>query len=190
MQHISANQPARSDAELVARLKRYEADAVSAVVARHGAALHRYVVSIVGDPHLAEDVVSETFLRMLEKIDGYEYRGIPFEAWLYRIAHNMAVNQLKRASRNVPIVDDESPRALAVDDDPSQLAEAHDERAAVRAALAELTEEQQQVVLLRYVAERSVGETARLLEKTEAAVKSLQFRALRSMGRLLGYGDE
>lgn len=173
-----------TDAELVAGLKANSDDAYREVVARYGDQLYGYIYSITGDHHMSEDVISETYLRMVEKIDGYTFYGVPFKAWLYRIAHNLAINTLKRDRR---LVGDVELAAVALPaDDPETTVVAQIEASELRAALSELTEEQQQVVLLRFVAEQSTGEVAQALDKTENAIKQMQFRALRSLGRLLG----
>jgi RNA polymerase sigma-70 factor (ECF subfamily) len=171
------------DAELVRRLKRYDPQAVSEVVSGHGAALHRYVAAIVGDYHLAEDIVSETYVRMLEHIRTYAYTGVPFRAWLYRIAHNLAVNAVRRER---PVAGEKVlAQIVAPGDDPEQAVQQGEESAALRRALSKLTQEQQQVLLLRFVSEQSTAEVARALRKSEGAVKQLQYRGLRSLARLL-----
>jgi RNA polymerase sigma-70 factor, ECF subfamily len=172
-----------TDAELVARLKANDDAAYRAMVARFGDPLYSYIYSITGDHHLSEDILSETYLRMVEKIDTYTFYGAPFKAWLYRIAHNMAINTLKRAQRLVGAEALES--AATAMDDPATTIAARLEVDELRTALGELTDEQQQVVMLRFVAELSTTEVAQALEKTENAIKQLQFRALRSLGRLL-----
>src|SRR6476661_2956877 len=90
-----------TDAELVVRLKANDESTYREVVARFGDPLYGYIYSITGDHHLSEDVLSETYLRMVEKIDAYTFYGAPFKSWLYRIAHNLAINALKRAQRLV-----------------------------------------------------------------------------------------
>jgi RNA polymerase sigma-70 factor, ECF subfamily len=173
-----------TDAELVARLKANDDDAYREVVARFGDSLYGYIYSMTGNHHLAEDVISETYLRMVEKIDTYTFYGAPFKAWLYRIAHNLAINALKQGQRTVPV---ESPGVKEPSvDDPAAEVGARLEAEELRAAISGLTEDQQQVVLLRFVAGQSHNEVARALEKTETAVKQLQLRALRSLGRMLG----
>ena len=172
-----------TDAELVARLKANDDEAYREVVARYGDPLYGYIYSITGDHHLSEDVIGETYLRMVEKIDTYTFYGAPFKSWLYKIAHNLAINALRRAQRVVGDAAIES--ALVAADDPATTIDARLEAEELRQALAELTMEQQQVVLLRFVAGQSSGEVAQTLEKTENAIKQMQFRALRSLGRLL-----
>lgn len=175
-----------TDAELVARLKANDDDAYREVVARFGDALYGYIYSITGDHHLSEDVISETYLRMVEHIDSYTFYGAPFKAWLYRIAHNLAINTLKRTRPTIPV--DSASFAEPTGGDPATTVEARLESEALRAAISSLTEDQQQVVLLRFVAGQSHNEVARALAKSETAVKQLQLRALRSLGRILGRG--
>jgi RNA polymerase sigma-70 factor (ECF subfamily) len=171
------------DAELVMRLKHYDPEAVREVVANHGTALHRYAASITGDAHVAEDIVSETYLRMLEHISTYVYTGAPFHTWLYRIAHNLALNAIRRER---PASDEQVLEQLAApDDDPEQLVQQGEEQAELRQALLALTEEQQQVLLLRFAAGHSTAEVARTLQKSEGSVKQLQLRGLRSLARVL-----
>ena len=172
-----------TDAELVARLKANDDAAYREVVARFGDPLYGYIYSLTGDHHLSEDILSETYLRMVEKIDSYTFYGAPFKAWLYRIAHNLAINAMKRSQRLVGAEALES--AAPPVDDPATTIASQLEADELRAALAELTEEQQQVVTLRFLAEQTTAEVAQAMERTENAVKQLQFRALRSLGRLL-----
>lgn len=175
------------DAELVDRLKRYDAQAVSLIVERYGAALHRYVAAIVADSHLAEDIVAETYMRMLERIGDYKMTGAPFRAWLYRIAHNLAVNAVTR-DRSVP-GDALLARSEALSGNPAEAFEREELHEMLRRSLRTLTDEQQQVLLLRFVAGMSIAEVAQQLQRSEGAVKQLQLRALRALGRLLGAAE-
>ncbi|NOK63081.1 MAG: sigma-70 family RNA polymerase sigma factor [Chloroflexi bacterium AL-N1] len=172
-----------TDEELVARLKANDDEAYRDVVARYSDALYGYVYRMTGDHHLSEDVVSDTYLRMVEKIDTYTFYGAPFKAWLYRIAHNLAINAMKRTKRTTGSVDLE--RVAPAVDDPAVTVMAGVDAEELREALAELTEEQRQVVLLRFVAGHSSDEVAHVMDKTANAIKQMQFRALRSLGRLL-----
>jgi RNA polymerase sigma-70 factor, ECF subfamily len=172
-----------TDAELVARLKANDDEAYREVVARYGDPLYGYIYSITGNHHFSEDVIGETYLRMVEKIDSYTFYGVPFKSWLYRIAHNLAINALRRAQRGAGDAALEHSTAIAAD--PAAMIDARLDAEELRQALTELTEEQQRVVLLRFVVGQSSGEVAKTLEKTENAIKQMQFRALRTLGRLL-----
>jgi RNA polymerase sigma-70 factor (ECF subfamily) len=183
-QHVCSQVRFVTDAELVDRLKANDDEAYREVVARFGDPLYGYIYSITGDHHLSQDVLSETYLRMVEKIDTYTYYGAPFKAWLYRIAHNLAINTSRRIR---PTVGVEAIDAAALPaNDPAATIIARAEVEELRNALSELTEEQQQVVLLRFVAGQSTNEVAQALDKSENAIKQMQLRALRSLGRLMG----
>lgn len=175
------------DAELVARLKRFDAQSVSWIVERYGTALHRYVAAIVADPHLAEDIVAETYMRMLERIGDYKVTGAPFRAWLYRIAHNLAINAVTR-DRSAPGDLTLAPFE-ALSGNPVETFERKELYDALRQSLNTLTDEQREVVLLRFVAGLSITEVAQQLQRSEGSVKQLQLRALRALGRLLGAAE-
>jgi RNA polymerase sigma-70 factor (ECF subfamily) len=172
-----------TDAELVERLKANDDEAYREVVALYGDALYRYIYRITGDQALSEDLLGETYLRMVEKIDTFNYQGAPFKSWLYRVAHNLALNALRKTQRVVGGVDLET--VLPHADDPAATVDQRLEAEEVRSAMAQLTDDQQQVLMLRFMAGHSSGEVAQTLEKSETAVKQLQLRALRSLGRLL-----
>lgn len=180
-----------SDADLVARLKDRDEEAYREVLGQYSDALYRYLYSITGDVQLSQDILGDTFLRVVERIDSYTYSGAPFKAWLYRIAHNLAINALKH-NRFTVGVDDWDRVTKPVTDPAIRVAaqiEEEELRAALRAALPELTEDQQQVLVLRFVEGQSPGEVAETLGKSENAVKQLQFRAVRSLERLLRQRD-
>ena len=140
--------------------------------------VYAYVVRRVGDRAETEDLVSEVFHHALAHLKRYEWRGIPFAAWLYRIAANLISDRWQRKDRE------------DVADEPEQIESAaatgvEFEEVERRATLFRLVEtlpaEQRRVVLLRFVEEKSIKEVAREIRKTEGAVKQLQFRALTSL---------
>jgi RNA polymerase sigma-70 factor (ECF subfamily) len=140
--------------------------------------VYAYVVRRVGDRAETEDLVSEVFHHALAHLKRYEWRGIPFAAWLYRIAANLISDRWQRKDRE------------DVADEPEQIESAaatgvEFEEVERRATLFRLVEtlpaEQRRVVLLRFVEEKSFKEVAREIRKTEGAVKQLQFRALTSL---------
>lgn len=180
---LHADNSHMDDAELVMRLKHYDPEAVSEVVTSHGAALYRYAASITGDAHVAQDVVSETYLRMLEHIGTYVHTGAPFHAWLYRIARNLSLNAVRRER---PTADEQVlEQIVAPENSPEQVIQQDEARVELRQALLELTDEQQQVLLLRFVAGQSTAEVAQAMQKSEGSIKQLQLRGLRSLARVL-----
>lgn len=172
-----------TDAELVERLKAHDEDAYREILARYGDALYGYVYHLTLDHHATEDIVSETYLRMVEKIASYSYTGVPLKAWLYRIAHNLSINSFRQSGRVQQLGESELAQPAA--DDTSSTVAARLESEALRDAIVQLTDEQQQVVMLRFVGGQKPAEIAHSLNKSETAIRQLQLRALRSLGRLL-----
>jgi RNA polymerase sigma-70 factor (ECF subfamily) len=173
-----------SESRLIEKAKAYDSEALSELYRRYADAIFRYVYYRVGDQAVAEDLVSDVFVRMLEGLPSYQDIGRPFEAWLYRIAHARVVDHYRKGKRQRSAPLDE--RLVADDEtDPRQLAVEREDTRRTWEAVNELTEDQQQVISLRFLAGCSTQEVARLLGKTEGAVKALQHRGLASLRRLL-----
>jgi RNA polymerase sigma-70 factor (ECF subfamily) len=169
--------------QLVQRAQAGEAEAFTELYRRHSPAVYRYCLFRVRDAVAAEDLVSEVFLRAVEGLPRYVDRGAPLAAWLFRIAHDRVVDHHRRAAnRPAEALSDHLP-----DRQPGTEAQAIDRLEANRLTelLAQLTEEQQMVVQLRFIEGYSIEEAARLMEKTTGAIKALQHRALRQMARQL-----
>lgn len=172
------------ESHLIQRAKAYDGEALEELYRRHANDIFRYVYYRVGDQAVAEDIAGDVFVRALEGLASYQDTGRPFEAWLYRIAHARVVDYYRRQGRRrvEPLGE-----GLAADEetDPHRLAALRDESRQAWAAANHLTEDQQQVISLRFIAGYSTAEVAELLGKTEGAVKALQHRALASLRRLL-----
>ncbi len=140
--------------------------------------VYAYVVRRVGDRAETEDITSEVFHHALANLQRFEWRGIPFAAWLFRIAANLISDRWQRKSRE-SLVDEpeqiEAAQAAAVE------IEEVERKATLFRLVETLPAEQQRVVLLRFVQEKSIKEVAREIRKTEGAVKQLQFRAISTL---------
>ena len=173
-----------SESRLIERAKACDKEALGELYRRHANAIFRYVYYRVGDQAVAEELTGDVFVRALEALPSYQDTGRPFEAWLYRIAHARVVDHYRRQSRrNVEPLGE----GLAADEEtnPHQLAAFRDESRQAWEAVRRLTDDQQQVISLRFIAGYSTAEVAGILGKTEGAVKALQHRALASLRRLL-----
>ncbi len=150
--------------------------------------IYRYVYFKVGQQGDAEDITSQTFLRAWDAIGDYEWRDHPFGAWLFRIAHNLVVDYHRARRETVPL-DDASPqlegRASRDSLRPEGALAGIIAGDRVRKAIAQLTDEQQQVLVLRFYEGLSTGETALLMGKRSGAIRGLQFRALSALRELL-----
>jgi RNA polymerase sigma-70 factor, ECF subfamily len=139
--------------------------------------VYAYVVRRVGNRTETEDLTSEVFHQALANLKRFEWRGIPFAAWLFRIAANLISDRWQRSGREVP---DESGQIDAAQVSPVEIEEV-ERRATLFRLVDTLPNEQRRVVVLRFVEQKSIKEVAREIRKTEGAVKQLQFRALSSL---------
>ena len=145
--------------------------------------VYRYLLYRVREPADAEDLCSEVFTRAFANIHRYRWQGKSFLAWLYTIARN-AVTDRRRRDR--PTVDIDNAFGLAEDGPTAHDRAVHGEAVdALRGAVRHLTSEQQEVLVLRFVENRSSREVAKILGKNEGAIRALQFRALGRLRKLL-----
>jgi RNA polymerase sigma-70 factor (ECF subfamily) len=169
---------------LIQRARRGDVVAWTALYDRHYDAIYRFCYYRVGDVALAQDLTSEVFLRMVQSLHTFDVRGRPLLAWLYTIARNLVADDYRRKKQVTHLPLEE---LLATDSgNPAQGVEqsllAHD----VAVTLGHLTEEQRQVILLKFMENLTNPEVAYLLGKPEGAIKSLQHRALAALRRALG----
>ena len=169
-----------NDSELVVRAKAGDQGALTAIYERYSAAIYRYIYFRVGEVELAEDLQAEVFLRMLQGIHRYEDRGWPISAWLYRIAHDRTIDTIRRrrSRQHVPL---EIWNGTC--EGPDGAVEVRLDHEELKCMLEELTDDQRQVILLRFMADMSVQEVARTLGRTEGSVKALQHRGIQSLAR-------
>jgi len=146
----------------------------------HFERVYAFVASRVRDRATAEDVTSEVFHKALANLSSFEWRGVPFAAWLLRIAANAIVDCAKRAAREFPSPDDPPERAVPLDLQNSEI-RAIEHRAKLFRLVGRLPEVQKQVVYERFVEQRSIKEIAQRIGKTEGAVKQLQLRAVQNL---------
>jgi RNA polymerase sigma-70 factor, ECF subfamily len=165
--------------ELVARAQDGDRDALEELYLEHFDRIYSYLHMTVGNRHDAEDLTTQTFLKMLESIGRFRWGTAPFSAWLFRIAHNLAMDHFRSRRRWQP--EEEVPEP--------ELVESSAEDEAMRVLSSEnmfdlndqLSDEQRQVLNLKFVFDFSNLEAATILGKTEGAIKSLQHRALASL---------
>ncbi len=173
--------PPIDELELISRAKQADPSALTCIYERYSPGIFRYIYRHVGDVDLAEDLRSDVFVRMLENMDRYEDRGRPLSAWLYRIAHDKTIDTLRRHSRRqyLPLEP-----WIATYEGPEEQLEIQLDHEELRRNLAYLTESQRQVILLRFIKEYSIEETARQIGRSENAVKALQYRGMQTLARL------
>ena len=176
-----------ADADLLRRVRAHEPAALAELYDRYAPRLYAYLYRRLGDQALAEDLVSDVFVRALEALRRDQFAATALQAWLYRLAHNRLIDHYRQAGPAAPQALD--PTAPAGEDVPAAAADAA-EQGAVRAALLRLTAEQQQIITLRFGEGLSAPAVAAALGKPETAIRSLQHRALAALRRLLREDDD
>ena len=170
---------------LLERASRAEPAALGALYDQYADKIFTYIYHRVGQAEVAEDLTGQVFMRMLEAIRSGQGWRSSFSGWLYRIAHNLVIDYYRRRGR-VTLVDiDDATPLRATHGDPVRSTETLLDREHLRAALFQLTEEQAQVITLRFMEERSIAEVADLMDKTEGAIKALQYRAVLALRRVM-----
>jgi RNA polymerase sigma-70 factor (ECF subfamily) len=175
---MSANAapPAVDLRRLVELAQHGDREALEELYLLHFDRIYSYLHLSVGNRHDAEDLTTQTFLKMLEAIARFRWRSAPFSAWLFRIAHNLAMDHFRASRRWQP--EEEVPESEAVEASAEEEALEAIGRRSMLDLIENLSHEQKQVLTLKFVFNFSNGESATILGKTDGAVKSLQHRAL------------
>ncbi|HMM27382.1 MAG: sigma-70 family RNA polymerase sigma factor [Chloroflexota bacterium] len=171
---------AADDAQLVEWAKA-DREAFGALYTRYVDKIYSYVYYRTGNHHDAEDLTSRVFFRALGHIGSYTDRGVPFSAWLYRIAHNLVANWHRDRGRSQVIALEETMTSSAPADAPEIATVSQEERARLLETIRQLPAERQQLLILKFVERLSNAEIGAVMERTEGAIKSLYHRTLLSL---------
>jgi RNA polymerase sigma-70 factor (ECF subfamily) len=165
---------------LVDRAQKGDRGALEELYLIHFDRIYSYLHMTVGNRHDAEDLTTQTFLKMLESIGRFRWQAAPFSAWLFRIAHNLSMDHFRARRRWQP--EEEVPEPPG-SEEPSAELEAMKSigRQSMLELIDTLSPEQQQVLTLKFVFNFPNADVAKILDKTEGAIKSLQHRALASL---------
>src|SRR5919199_684654 len=172
---------------LVERAQQGERAALEQLYLLHFDRIYSYLHMSVGNRHDAEDLTTQTFVKMLESITRFRWRSAPFSAWLFRIAHNLAMDHFRASRRWQPEEDVPEPEG-AVESSAEDEAMQSIGRQSMLELIENLSPEQQQVLTLKFVFNFPNAEVATILGKTEGAIKSLQHRALVSLQKQIARG--
>jgi len=145
--------------------------------------IYRYMVVRIGDRTEAEDITQQVFLNALRSIQSFKWKGAPFSAWLFRIAHNLLVDYLRKNKKVVTIPLDDS--LIHSGNNPQLMAEHSLEMERVVSATKHLTKAQQEVISLRFAADLPIAEAAKIMGKSEGAVKALQHSSIVALRKAL-----
>jgi RNA polymerase sigma-70 factor (ECF subfamily) len=177
----------RDEESIARRLQKREPEAWSAVYEEYFLKVYRYIALRVSNRTEAEDLTEQAFLKALESIDSFRWRGVPFPAWLFRIARNLVIDYWRTDKSKASLPLDES---LINDDvDLETIAERNLDIKQVFQAIGQLTQSQREVIELRFVGGLSVAEVSKVLGKSEGAVKVMQHSALAALRKRLSVGE-
>lgn len=171
--------------DLVERAQAGEAEAFGCLYDQYADTVYRYIYYRVGGRATAEDLTSETFLRALRRIGTFTWQGRDFGAWLVTIARNLVADHFKSSRFRLEVTTGEMLDANEVERSPEDSVLESLSNAALLEAVRKLNPQQQECVTLRFLQGLSVAETARVMGKNEGAIKTLQYRAVRTLARLL-----
>ncbi len=171
----------QDEESLVRRAKENDREAFAHLYEEYFDRIYRYLVLKLGDATEAEDMTQQVFLKALQSISSFQWRGVSFSAWLFRIAHNQSVDYFRRKSRRdaVPLNDS----ITASDVDPQTAVEQKSEIERMISMARQLTKAQRDVLSLRFAAGLSVAEIANVMGKSQGAVKALQHSAVVTLRR-------
>ena len=162
-------------------------DAIGRLYEEYSDRIYRYALLRTGDPSEAEDVTEQVFLKMMESLPTFSWKGkSSFSSWLYRIAHNQVVDSVRHNSRHPHVRLEHLDNVLEAEiGDPHQYAEQKEFLQQVITCMQELTELQIQVILLKYGAELSNAEVAEVLGRSKDTVAAVQYQALKKLHSLM-----
>ncbi|MCL0075630.1 RNA polymerase sigma factor [Dehalococcoidia bacterium] len=181
----------QDEQNLVHRAQQGDQEAFAELYESHFDNIYRYVALRVGNRMEAEDITQEVFLKAVRSIQSFKWKGIPFSAWLFRIARNEVIDSLRKKSRQPTVPLSELPVIpVSSSGNPHPLVKHEVDVDQLRAAIRQLTEAQQEVISLRFSAELSIAEVASIMGKSEGAVKSLQHGGIIALRRILSKGGD
>ena len=174
----------QSEISLVRLAKQRDETAFARLYEAYFDKIYRYVALKIGDRMEAEDITQQVFLNALKSISSYEIRETPFSAWLFRIAHNQMVDYLRKKTKRPSVPLDNAPPQIG-GEDPEEITANKFEIEELNAATQKLTDLQREVISLRFASELSINEVARIMGKSEGAIKALQHSAILALRRTL-----
>jgi len=176
---------------LVRRAQQRDQEAFAQLYEAYFDKIYRYIVLRIRNQTEAEDMTQQVFLNALKSISSFKWRGAPFSAWLFRIAHNQVVDYVRKRAKHVTVPLEETViDAAPADDNPEQVAERNLDIERLLAATKQLTRAQEEVISLRFASGLSIAEVAGMMGKSENAIKALQHSAILALRRIMMENEE
>lgn len=173
--------PELSDEKILAKAIAGDKKAFGTLYDKYATRIYNYIYYRTGSAQDAEDLTSRVFFRAMRHITNYRDRGVPFTAWLYRIAHNLVANWHRDSSRRQEVELEDGYRASKGDEHPEHALMQSEDQNALLDIIRQLPEERQQLLILKFVEHMSNAEIGEIMDRTEGAIKSLYHRTLLSL---------
>ena len=189
MSLVPANGSCRvqDEEDLVRRAKQHDQEAFTRLYEGYFDKIYRYIVIKVGNETEAEDMTQQVFLNALQSISSFRWQGVPFSSWLYRIAHNQVVDYFRKKTKR-PGTFDDVPHNISdsnKNNDPQKTTEHNLNIEQLLVAAQQLTEAQREVISLRFTSDLSTAEVAKIMGKSQGAIKALQHSAIVALRKKL-----
>jgi RNA polymerase sigma-70 factor (ECF subfamily) len=178
-----------SELELTQRAVSGDSNAFAALYDFYVEQIYRFILFRVGNEQTAEDLTSQVFLKAWDNLGSYQIRGLPFKAWLFRIARNSVIDYYRTYKETTPL----EPSALTMPDPAAEVSDQVEQQLQaeeLRLALQQLTEDQRQVLTLRFIEGLSTAEVANVMGKRQGAIRALQMRGLQALAEIIETSDE
>jgi RNA polymerase sigma-70 factor (ECF subfamily) len=170
-----------TDEEVLYKATQGDGEAFGMLYDKYAARIYNYIYYRTGSNQDAEDLTSRVFFRAMRHITSYTDRGVPFSAWLYRIAHNLVANWHRDSSRRQEVELEDGYRASKSEEYPESALLENEEQNALLKLIRNLPEERQQLLILKFTEHMSNSEIGQIMDRTEGAIKSLYHRTLLSL---------
>ncbi len=173
---------------LVRRAQQHDREAFAKLYEDYFDKIYRYIAIRIGDKAEAEDLTQQVFMKALKSISSFKWRNVPFGAWLFRIAHNQVVDHLRKKTRRPSVPLDGV--QLISGSNPQETAERGYDTEQLIVATRQLTPAQQQVISLRFAGELPIAQVAKVMGRSQGAVKALQHSAIAALRKVMSVGQD
>lgn len=179
-----------SDEDILVKASQGDSEAFGVLYDRYVTRIYNYIYYRTGNQHDAEDLTSRVFTRAMKHITNYQDRGVPFSAWLYRIAHNLVANWHRDNSKKHEVELEDNYWVSPESDMPESVLEQSEDEVALLKMIRKLPEDRQTLLILKFVEHMSNADIGRIMDRTEGAIKSLYHRTLLSLRDEMKNGEK
>ena len=169
--------------KIISHAKNGDSKAISDLYNQYKPIIFNYLFHRCGDIHIAEGLTTEVFIRMITNLPKYKKSKVPFQVWLFKIARNLMIDHYRLTKKYQYVELNEN--LVSSSESPETNVERNMEVEKLRRAIQKLTDDQSDVIILRFIAEMPISEVAHVMKKSEGAVKMLQNRAIQALNQLM-----